>query len=76
MIRLRLKMLRCLVIAWQSSILNVLSGFEKHGKSNHCHVMQYFYLNGLSPTNIKAKLDSTGTVCSFVCNSKLLGRRV
>ncbi|KYN38942.1 Histone-lysine N-methyltransferase SETMAR [Trachymyrmex septentrionalis] len=28
-------------------------------KIGHCYVIQYFHLKGLSPTNIKAELDST-----------------
>ena len=31
----------------------------KHGKIGHRYVMQYFHLEGLSPTNIKAKLHFT-----------------
>lgn len=39
--------------------MNVLSEFVKMEKIGHRYVIQYFYLKGLSPTNIKDELDST-----------------
>ena len=35
-----------------------LSEFAKIEKIGHRYVIQYFHLKGLSPTNIKAELDS------------------
>lgn len=39
--------------------MNIVSEFVKMEKIGHRYVIQYFYLKGLSPTNIKAELDST-----------------
>ncbi|MCP6755764.1 hypothetical protein NL533_29490, partial [Klebsiella pneumoniae] len=39
--------------------MNVFSEFVKMEKIVHRYVIQYFYSKGLSPTNIKAELDST-----------------
>ena len=39
--------------------MKALSGFVNMIKIGHRYVIQYFHLKGLSPTNIKAKLDST-----------------
>ena len=39
--------------------MNALSDFGNRGNIDHRYVIQYFYLKGLSPTNIKAELDST-----------------
>ena len=49
----------CLVFVWQPSIANVLSEFVNMEKIGHHYVIQYFYLKGLGPTNIKAELDSS-----------------
>ena len=39
--------------------MNALSEFVNMEKIGHRYVIQYFHLKGLSPTNIKAELDST-----------------
>ena len=39
--------------------MNALSVFVNMEKIGHRYVIQYFHLKGLSPTNIKAELDST-----------------
>lgn len=39
--------------------MNALSEFVNMEKISHRYVIQYFHLKGLSPTNIKAELDST-----------------
>jgi len=39
--------------------VNALSEFVNMEKIGHRYVIQYFHLKGLSPTNIKAELDST-----------------
>lgn len=39
--------------------MNVVSEFVKMEKIGHNYVIQNFYLKGLSPTNIKTKLDSS-----------------
>ena len=52
-------MLRCLVFVSQLSIVNALSEFVNMEKIGHRYVIQYFHLEGLSPTNIKFNLDST-----------------
>ncbi|GFS52661.1 mariner transposase [Trichonephila clavipes] len=39
-------------------IVNVFSESVKMEKSDHRYAIQYFYLKDLSPTNIKAELDS------------------
>ena len=52
-------MLRCLVIIWKLLIVNALSKFVNMEKICHRYVIQYFHLKSLSPTNIKAELDST-----------------
>ena len=54
-----MKTLRCLVIFWQPSIVNALTEFLNKDKIGHRYVIQYFHLKGLSPTNIKAELNST-----------------
>ena len=38
--------------------MNALSEFVNMEKIGHRYVIQYFHLKGLSPTNIKAELDS------------------
>ena len=52
-------MLSCLVFVHQLSIVNALSEFVNMEKIGHGYLIQYFYLKGLSPTNIKAELDFT-----------------
>ncbi|KAK2579087.1 hypothetical protein KPH14_010936 [Odynerus spinipes] len=52
-------MLRCLVFVLQPSLVNAFSEFVKIEKIGYRYVIQYFNLKGLSPTNIKAELDST-----------------
>ena len=47
------------VFVRQLSIVNRLSEFISIDKIGHRYVMQYFHLKGLSPTNIRAELDST-----------------
>ena len=54
-----MKTLRCSVFVWQPSIVDDLGEFAKMEKIGHRYVIQYFHLKGLSPTNIKAELDST-----------------
>ena len=39
--------------------MNALSEFVNMEKISDRYVTQYFHLKGLSPTNIKAELDST-----------------
>ena len=39
--------------------MNALSEFVIMEKICHCYVIQYFHSKCLSPTNIKAQLDST-----------------
>ena len=39
--------------------MNALSEFVNMEKIGHRYMIQYFHLKGLSPTNIKAELDST-----------------
>lgn len=39
--------------------MNALGEFVNMEKIGHRYVIQYFHLKGLSPTNIKAELDST-----------------
>lgn len=39
--------------------MKVISEFLKMEKIGHRFMIQYLYLKGLSPTNIKAKLDPT-----------------
>ena len=57
--------------------MNALSAFVNMEKIDHGYVIQYFHLKGLSPTNMKAELDSTlWGVYSFVYNNKVLGGRV
>ena len=41
------------------SIVNALNEFVNMEKIGHRYVIQYFHLKGLSPTNIKAELDSS-----------------
>ena len=48
-----------LVFVWQLSIVNVLSEFVNMEKIGHCYLIQYSHLKSLSPTSIKAELDST-----------------
>ncbi|XP_036347344.1 histone-lysine N-methyltransferase SETMAR-like [Rhagoletis pomonella] len=52
---------------WQPSIVNVFSEFVKMEKIGHRYVIQYFYLKGLSLSNIKAEIDYTlgGSALSF-----------
>ena len=54
-----LQTLRCLVFVWQLSMLDALSEFVNMEKTGHRYVIQYFHSKGLSPTNIRAELDST-----------------
>ncbi|XP_017481945.1 PREDICTED: putative uncharacterized protein FLJ37770 [Rhagoletis zephyria] len=48
-------------------MVNVFSEFVNMEKIGHRYVIQYFYLKGLSPSNIKAEIDSTlgGSAPSF-----------
>ena len=39
--------------------MNALSEFVNMKKISHRYMIQYFRFKGLSPTNIKAELDST-----------------
>ena len=47
------------LIIRQLSIVNAFSEFVNMEKIDHRYAKQYFHLKGLSPTNIKAELDST-----------------
>ena len=56
---LSFKASRWLVFLFKPSKVNDLSVFVNVEKIGYRYVIQYFRLKGLSPTNIKAELDST-----------------
>ena len=49
----------CLVFLFEPSKVNDLNEFVNMEKISHRYVIQYFHFKGLTPTNIKAQLDST-----------------
>ena len=56
--------------------MNALSKFVNMEKIGHRYVIQYFQLKGLSPTNIKAKLDFLLEESAPSFTTMLLGGRV
>lgn len=57
--------------------MNALREFANIELISHRCVIQFFQLKGLSPSNIKAELDSIlGQSALKVCNSKILAGRV
>ena len=67
---LSFKASRCLVFLFEPSKLNDRSEFVDREKIDLSYVSQYFHLKGLSPTNIKAELDSIMSYHHFTPETK------